>query len=505
MQQKSVTASPQLPAAATDKGLAAGKLGLMSSTVIGLGSTAPLYSLAATLGFIVMAAGAQAPVAIIAAFIPMCLTAFAYRELNTAVPDSGTAFTWAAKAFGPRTGWFAGWGVFVAGVIVMASQSEVASRYLLLLMGDGSLAQSKFIVTTLGALIIIVMTWVSYRAVEAGAFAQSALMALQYLAIIAFCVGLVLALAEGGGALPFAWDWFNPFASGNPAGFMQAVLIAIFIFWGWDTCLSLAEETKNPRTTPGLAALLSTVTLLITYIGMTVLAMMFAGVGTGGKGLANPDGAEDVFYALRGDALGSYGWVLVFAVFISALSTCQTTILPTARGSFSMGVYKALPKAFAGVSPKYQTPAFSTVFMGVVSVAFYVGMTIISGNILADTIESTSLAVAMYYTITSFACIVYFRKNLFDSLRNTVFRLILPLIGGLMMGAVFIYSAISMFAPDYGTTTLLGTSGTFVMGVGSLLLGLVVMAVYSRFRSARHYFSGESLNRDTEVLVPETN
>jgi amino acid transporter len=486
------------------KGLATGKLGLLPSTVIGLGSTAPLYSLAATLGFIVIAAGAQAPVALIGAFIPMCLTAFAYRELNNAVPDSGTAFTWAAKAFGPKTGWFAGWGVFVAGVIVMASQSEVASRYILLLIGDGSLADSKIVVTAFGALLIIIMTWVSYRAVETGAKTQYALMAFQYLAIIAFCVGLILALVHNGGSLPFSWDWFNPFAASNPAGLMQAILIGIFIYWGWDTCLSLAEETKNPRRTPGLAALLSTVTLLITYIGITVLAMMYAGVDTTGAGLANPDGAEDVFYALRDDALGPFGWVLVLAVSVSALSTCQTTILPTARGTFAMGVYKALPGAFAKLSARYQTPTYATIFMGVVSVLFYVGMTIISGDILADTIESTSLAVALYYAITSFACIVYFRGHLVDTARNALFRLVLPLIGGLMMSAVFVFSAVSMFSPDYGTTTLLGTSGTFVMGVGSLALGFVVMAVWARMPGAREFFQGRSLNRETPVLVPET-
>lgn len=485
------------------KGLAHGKLGLLPSTVIGLGSTAPLYSLAATLGFIVMAAGAQAPVALIVAFIPMCLTALAYRELNTAVPDAGTAFTWATKAFGPRTGWFAGWGIFVAGVIVMSSQTEVASRYLLLLIGDGSLADNKVIVTTLGALIVAIMTWVSYRAVEAGAFTQNALMAMQYAAIIAFCIGLGVAIHDGLGQLDFSWEWFNPFATDNPSGFVQAVLIAIFIYWGWDTCLSLAEETKNPRTTPALAALLSTVMLLITYIGMTVLAMMYSGVGTTGNGLANEDLADDVFYNLRGDVLGDWGWLLVFAVFVSALSTCQTTILPTARGTFAMGVYKALPEKFSGITPKYLTPGFSTVFMGVVSVVFYVGMTIISGDILADTIESTSLAVAMYYAITSFACIVFFRKNLFDSARNCLFRFILPLLGGVMMAAVFVWSAINMFDPDYGTTTLLGTSGTFVMGVGSLAVGLVVMAVWSRFAAAKNFFAGRTLNRDTEVKVHE--
>jgi amino acid transporter len=486
------------------KGLASGKLGLFPSTVIGLASTAPLYSLAATLGFIVMAAGAQAPAALIVAFIPMCLTAFAYRELNTAIPDSGTAFTWASKAFGPRTGWMAGWGVMVAGVIVMASQTEVASKYLLLLIGDGSIAQNKTLVTAFGALIIVVMTWVSYRNVETGAWTQYLLMALQYAAIIAFCFGLYFAInAAPSLGLAFSWDWFNPFATDNPAGFIQAVLIAIFIYWGWDTCLALAEETKNPRTTPGFAALLSTVMLLVTYIGITVLAMLFAGVGTEGKGLANPDGAEDVFFALRTDALGSWGWLLVFAVAVSALATCQTTILPTARGTLAMGVYGALPKRFAVINTLFKTPSYSTVFTGAASLVFYVGMTIISGDILADTIESTSLAVAMYYAITSYACIWWFRSSLFSSARNLLLRFILPLVGGLMMAGVFLFSAVSMLDPEYGTTTVLGISGTFVMGVGSLAAGVVVMAVWSRMPAARDFFEGRSLNKDTPVLVPE--
>lgn len=494
----SATPSPE-----TGKGLASGKLGLLPLTVIGLGSTAPLYSLAATLGFIVVSAGAQAPAALIVAFIPMFLTAFAYRELNTAVPDSGTAFTWSAKAFGPRTGWMAGWGVLVAGVIVMASQTEVAARYLLLLVGGEPWADHAVLRTAVGALVIAAMTWLSYRAIEAGAWTQYALMALQYLAIILFCTGLYFALSEGHLALHFDPSWFNPLAGHNPAGFMQAVLIAIFIYWGWDTTLSLAEETKNPRTTPGLAALLSTVVLLITYIGMTVLAMMSAGVGDSGKGLANPDRADDVFFGMRGDALGSHGWILVLAICVSALSTCQTTILPTARGTLSMGVYHALPRRFAAISTRYRTPSFSTLFMGGLSIVFYVGMTALSGDILADTIESTSLAVAMYYALTSFACITFFRKTLFSSFRHLLVRLLMPFAGGCMMLFVFIYSAIEMFAPDYGVTTLLGTSGTFVMGVGSLLLGVVVMLVWSLFPGSRRYFAGQSLNMETPVLVPE--
>lgn len=60
-----------------------------------------------------------------------------------------------------------------------------------------------------------------------------------------------------------------------------------------------------------------------------------------------------------------------------------------------------------------------------------------------------------------------------------------------------------MFQPDYGYTTILGTSGTFVMGVGSLAMGLVVVEVAARLRSTRPFFAGQSLNRGTAVKVPE--
>ena len=85
------------------KGLKGGALGLVSSVVVGVASTAPAYSLAASLGFIVvggtLAAGVKAPGIVLLAFIPMYLIAVAYQELNKAEPDCGTTFTWAARAF----------------------------------------------------------------------------------------------------------------------------------------------------------------------------------------------------------------------------------------------------------------------------------------------------------------------------------------------------------------------------------------------------------------------
>ena len=83
-----------------EKGLKGGALGLISSVVVGVASTAPAYSLAATLGFVVIAIGGLgAPIITILAFIPMLFISYAYKEMNYADPDCGTTFTWSARAF----------------------------------------------------------------------------------------------------------------------------------------------------------------------------------------------------------------------------------------------------------------------------------------------------------------------------------------------------------------------------------------------------------------------
>src|SRR6204780_3912278 len=118
-----------------DKGLKGGALGLVSSIVMGVASTAPAYSLAATLFFVVAAVGLKSPAVALLAFIPMLLCSIGYSEMNKADPDCGTTFTWATRAFGPKTGWAGGWAIVAADVLVMASLAQVAGQYVFLLFG----------------------------------------------------------------------------------------------------------------------------------------------------------------------------------------------------------------------------------------------------------------------------------------------------------------------------------------------------------------------------------
>src|SRR5580693_5211201 len=125
-----------------DKGLKAGALGLVSTTIIATASVAPAYSLAATLGLVVAAVGLQSPAVAVLAFVPMLFTSIGYSELNKADPDCGTTFTWATRAFGPKTGWAGGWGIIAADVLVMASLAQVAGQYGFLLFNAKSIGDN---------------------------------------------------------------------------------------------------------------------------------------------------------------------------------------------------------------------------------------------------------------------------------------------------------------------------------------------------------------------------
>src|SRR2546421_1464108 len=95
-------AGPPVPAqlSVIDKGLKANALGFASNVVIGVASTAPAYSLAATLGFIVAVAGVgtHAPAVLLVSFIPILFLSVAYRYMNKADADAGTSFALVSRA-----------------------------------------------------------------------------------------------------------------------------------------------------------------------------------------------------------------------------------------------------------------------------------------------------------------------------------------------------------------------------------------------------------------------
>src|SRR3954451_25390092 len=107
---RGAVAAPPEGSGAGQKGLKAGAIGYGSNVVIGVASTAPAYSLAATLGFVVAVGGVgvHAPAVLLVSFVPILFVAAGYKYLNNADPDCGTSFSWVTRAMGPHLGWLAG-------------------------------------------------------------------------------------------------------------------------------------------------------------------------------------------------------------------------------------------------------------------------------------------------------------------------------------------------------------------------------------------------------------
>jgi amino acid transporter len=496
----------------TYKGLRSGTISLAGNVVIAVSAVAPAYSLAATLAAVVAVAGAKTPALLIIGFVPMMLIAFAFRELANETPDCGSTFTWVTRAFGPWVGWLAGWALVIASMVAIGNSAQLAAMYLLdalhlnkLQLGGfhfDNVSQSLPIQITVGGVAVVVLIALCLRGIDATERTQAGLLALQLaMLLLVSAVALVKVYTHHAGsqAVMPQWGWLSPTGL-SASAIANGSILCVFLYWGWDTGLSLSEETKSPRKNPGKAAVLATIVILGTYVLVSFAIQAFAGFGTNGIGLNNPANANDTLSILADPVVGSgLAVVLLLAISSSSLAAVVSCLAPTARTTLAMAVYRALPQRFARVHHRYQTPWFGTIVIGVGGFSIYVVMTLLSRNSVPDMVSSLGLVIAFYYAMTAYACVWTYRHTLLRSARDFWLRGALPLVGAVAMTWAFIKSAVDMYSPDYGTTHIGPVGGVFIMGMGMLLIGIPLAALCTI--TGRGFFSGRTLNASTQITV----
>ena len=192
----------------------------------------------------------------------MLLVAFAYRELNNRMPDSGTTFTWVTKAFGPWAGWMAGWGLIAATICVLSNLAAVAVDFFFILLADvfrrpelADLTTNLWINIPMTILFLVLASGIAYRGMDATQNLQTILVIIQLVALGMFA-GFALYQAYHNGGFdftPISLSWFNPLDAGDLSVIVAGISLSIFMFWGWDVTLTMNEETKNPAKTPARA------------------------------------------------------------------------------------------------------------------------------------------------------------------------------------------------------------------------------------------------------------
>lgn len=496
----------------SSKGLARGQIGLIGATVIGVSCIAPAYTLTSGLGPTISTVGTQVPAILLLGFIPMLLVAFGYRELNNRVPDSGTSFTWSSKAFNPWIGWMGGWGLISATVIVLSNLAAVAVDFFYILLsqifGNPNIAawtENLWINIPTTLIFTAIAAWVAYRGLDTTQKVQYFLVTFQVLILVGFAVAALVQAKNGTGfdPTPVSLEWFNPLAISDFSLFAAGISLSIFMFWGWDAVLTMNEETKNPEKTPGRGATLTILIIITLYILVTVGVVAWAGTGDSGLGAGNPANQESIFAALSGPILGPLAIFMSIAILASSFASLQTTMISPSRTILAMGYYKALPPQFSKISPKHRTPSVATVAAAVGTGVFYTVTRLISENALWDTITALGLMICFYYGVTAMACVWFFRKELTNSVRNFLFRGLFPFIGGTVLLVMFFQTAIDSIDPSYGSGTSLGGIGmVFILGMGVLLLGVVLM-VWTRLVHPA-FFTGKTLPKTTSITDDTT-
>ena len=486
-----------------DKGLKANSVGLFGGTLLGISSVAPAYVLTATVGILAVAVGEKTPVVIIAGFLPMFFAAYAYREFNKVMPDSGTSFTWTTKAFGPYVGWLGGWTAVIATIIVLSNLAGVAVQFLYQFIGAvvqsesiSALWENKPINVITCLAFLAIATFVAYRGIDATEKVQIVLVSFQMIVLLIFAIMAFVKHETAGVGADFSWAWFSPAGIGAVGVHRRPVRLDLRLLGlGHGPDRQRGVQGLRPRSRPGRPALRG-----VHPDHVPDRLHRDADVRRPGRHRSWPEERRGVRQRVRqprraGDGLPVESGPLPGRAGLLGGESDHHLPAHHPHPARDGRVYGAMPKRFAHIHPKFKSPSTATIAAGIAAAVFYTVMTILSERVLTDTILSLGIMICFYYGLVAFGCIWFFRKTLFDNAFNMVFKFLFPLLGGLGLFFVLIITLRDSANPEYGSgASVFGIGLVLVLGLGLILIGIVFMLLMRAQQPA--FFRGETLKHE---------
>src|SRR6202044_450893 len=173
--------------------------------------------------------------------------------------------------------------------------------------------------------------------------------------------GFVLVLSHHHGTFPITKGWFSPSGIGGKGNLAQGLLIAVFMYTGWDATVYVNEEVKHRRVNPGKAAVFA----------VALLVIMYALPQVGLQGVVSPaklQGNSSDILVYIAQILGGRIWakIMAFPLGLSVIASTNTGIVITARIAYGMASHRTLPPVLGQVSRRYSTPAIGSIIVGAI-------------------------------------------------------------------------------------------------------------------------------------------
>ncbi|AVS97089.1 ethanolamine permease [Paracidovorax avenae] len=326
---------------------------------------------------------------------------FSFTELTTAIPHAGGPFAYARRAFGPAGGFVAGYATLVEFVFAPPAIALAIGAYLNV---QFPAINPKTI--ALGAYAVFIgLNWLG---VGIAATFELIVTLLAIFELLVF-MGVV---SPGWSWAQFAhlgWAGSDTFSSATVAGIFASIPFAIWFFLAIEGAAMAAEEARDPQRTIPRAYIAGILTLVALAFGV----MIMAGGVTDWRTLSNiNDPLPQAMKALLG---ANSGWLhmMVWIGLFGLVASFHGIIMGYSRQIFALARAGYLPRAFARLSPRFNTPHRALLAGGAVGVAaiFSDEWIQFGGQTLTANIVTMAVFGAIVMYIVSMAALLRLRRT----------------------------------------------------------------------------------------------
>jgi urea carboxylase system permease len=335
-------------------------------------------------------------------FIGQGAVALCFAEMAGQFPIAGSVYQWSKQIAKPFTGWMSGW-IIIIGSIVTAAAVAVAYQIILpqvslafQIVGgsaDAGLTSTpggakNAIVLALG--LVVFTTIVNIAGVRLMAKINNFGVAVELIGVTLLIIMLAVHIKRGPQVVTQTLGTGAGHSAGYLGAFLVAGLMSAYVFYGFDTAGSLAEETKEPRK-HAPKAILRAITAAFAAGGLLMLIGMMA-VGN----IKDPNlGTLGMPYLVKSTLGTGLGDAFLICSAIAITVCCLAVQTAAIRLVFSMSRDGLLPfsKQLAAVSPKSGVPVIPAIVTGVLTIAL---LLVNMGNQRVFYIL-TSVAIILFY------------------------------------------------------------------------------------------------------------
>ncbi len=289
--------------------------------------------------------GAASPLAYLFAAVGVGVIMACFAEVASRFREAGGPYLYAREAFGGFVGIQVGWLTWLVRLTAGAANANLFVIYLGEFWPSATARLPKLVVLTL---LVGVLAAINYRGVRSGAQLSNAFAAAKLLTLFLFVgIGLFFLRTDLPGA-----------HAPKPAGaWLDAVLVLVYAFGGFEAALIPMGEVRNPRRDAPFALLSA---LAVTTVLFTLIQVVVVGV------LAAPETTDRPLATAAAQFLGSPGASLVaLGALISLYGYLSSMMLNNPRLTFALAERGDFPRFLAAVHPRFRTPHASIAFFAI--------------------------------------------------------------------------------------------------------------------------------------------